>query len=556
MDLNDDNEHSMDSSGTGVMKREAQPDFDFPAHKRPRNDEHLSRITDVPEDIFYEITKHLDPLSVLHLAQLSQGFRSILMSKSSSRIWKASRANVPSLPDLPPCLSEPQYVDFMFNNERCQVMSDSVLQVWLMFIEYRRSDFFHVANNKWERSYLGSLERLRTYVPTIKVRQSKWTFARDGRRWTTLYHKNTDWLWKDQYGQAAYKMKWVDVKIEERKLISENKESYMDWCKERKYGQEEERRGRIINRIFQLGWENEFNKCAPWPGNSPVIIKACQKELTDQDLSNLEPSLNQLMQNLQQQRLDTERSKLLRGCFPVLKSILEAFIRTLPPNSIYPSVVDVSDDPCVNEIITISNTPDLSEQSCKAISDLLPRVTQNWLEQKTNEVLVSTQKMLRLHQEIGSETILPSSALRQKEGLHLAIISFECSICKRHSKPLSILRYPKVLMHGANYHGTFFTSQPQLNKVVENTSWNEGDIMFNPATMTFMAEIVRLCGLDPRTTTASDMDLLNPSIKCTTCKWGKGPAMGWTEVIAHKQIHHCWGNVTFTVKSKGRSHKY
>ncbi|KAF8882919.1 hypothetical protein CPB84DRAFT_1790517 [Gymnopilus junonius] len=564
MDLDDDNdnERSMDSSGIGVMKREAQPDFDFPAHKRLRNDEHLSPILDIPEDILYEIIQHLDPFSVLHLAQLSRGFRSILMSKSSSGIWKASRANVPSLPDLRTGLSEPRYIDFMFNNERCQSCLRQRGDVYVCYPAFSRTCstclriHFHVANDKWERSYQGDLKRLRTYIPTIKVRQSKWVPARDGRKWVTLYHKNTDWLWKDQYSRAGYKKEWVKAKIEERKSIFKNTESYIGWCEERKYRQEEERRERIIKRICQLGWGNELNRCVQCPADSPVIIKACQKELTDQDLFNLEPSLNQLMQNLQQRRLDEERAKLLCECFPGLKSILEAFVRTLPPNSIYPSVVDVSDDPCINEILTISNTPDLSEQSCKAISDHLPQVTQDWIEQKTNEVLISARKMLRLHHEIGSETILPSSALRQKEGLNLTIISFECSVCKRQFRPWSSLRYPKVLMHGAYYHRTLSTAQPQLNKVFENTSWNEGDIMFNPATMTFMAEIVRLCGLDPRTTTASDMDLLNPSIKCMTCKWGKGPAMGWTEVIAHKQIDHGSGNATFNVKLKRRSHKY
>ncbi|KAE9387913.1 hypothetical protein BT96DRAFT_836984, partial [Gymnopus androsaceus JB14] len=74
----------------------------------------------IPLDVVFEVFMHLDPIDLLSLSRVSKLLRNILMSKTSSSIWCATRSNVPSLPPIPEHFSEPQYAHFIFS-EYCNV---------------------------------------------------------------------------------------------------------------------------------------------------------------------------------------------------------------------------------------------------------------------------------------------------------------------------------------------------------------------------------------------------------------------------------------------------
>ncbi|KAE9410789.1 hypothetical protein BT96DRAFT_969103 [Gymnopus androsaceus JB14] len=75
---------------------------------------------DVPLDVIFEVFMHLNPSDLLSLARTSKTLRNMLMSKSSASIWRATRANMPTLPPLPDDLSEPQYAHLLFS-EYCHI---------------------------------------------------------------------------------------------------------------------------------------------------------------------------------------------------------------------------------------------------------------------------------------------------------------------------------------------------------------------------------------------------------------------------------------------------
>ncbi|KAF9468004.1 hypothetical protein BDZ94DRAFT_1246928 [Collybia nuda] len=78
----------------------------------------LKRLTEVPLDILYEIFSHLHPKDLLHLTRTTRAFRSVLMRRSATCVWKATIANIAGLPKCPPDLNEPQYVNLAFD-EHC-----------------------------------------------------------------------------------------------------------------------------------------------------------------------------------------------------------------------------------------------------------------------------------------------------------------------------------------------------------------------------------------------------------------------------------------------------
>ncbi|TFK78431.1 hypothetical protein K466DRAFT_560510 [Polyporus arcularius HHB13444] len=80
-----------------------------------RNVGKLILVLNVPMDIFFEITAHLDPIDILQLARVSKDLRAMLLSRTSRHIWIATRKNVsPPPPDCPESLSEPRYAYLLF----------------------------------------------------------------------------------------------------------------------------------------------------------------------------------------------------------------------------------------------------------------------------------------------------------------------------------------------------------------------------------------------------------------------------------------------------------
>lgn len=67
-----------------------------------------------------QIFSHLLPMDLLNLARTSKPFRTLLMSRNSASLWKASRQLVDGLPDCPVHLSEPAYANLVFSTH-CHV---------------------------------------------------------------------------------------------------------------------------------------------------------------------------------------------------------------------------------------------------------------------------------------------------------------------------------------------------------------------------------------------------------------------------------------------------
>ncbi|KLO19528.1 hypothetical protein SCHPADRAFT_992770 [Schizopora paradoxa] len=81
--------------------------------RNTRNLGNLERLLTLPLDIICDIAHFLHPLALLHLAQLTTGFREILMSKSAIRIWRTS-LDLYEIPLGPGDINEPQLVDLLF----------------------------------------------------------------------------------------------------------------------------------------------------------------------------------------------------------------------------------------------------------------------------------------------------------------------------------------------------------------------------------------------------------------------------------------------------------
>jgi hypothetical protein len=61
-----------------------------------------------------QISSHLTPLDLLNLSRSCRSFRRILLNRTSTPLWRASRRNV-ALPDLEDGSDEPAYASLMYD---------------------------------------------------------------------------------------------------------------------------------------------------------------------------------------------------------------------------------------------------------------------------------------------------------------------------------------------------------------------------------------------------------------------------------------------------------
>ncbi|KAM5540152.1 hypothetical protein V8D89_006292 [Ganoderma adspersum] len=73
------------------------------------------KFTDLPLDVFLEVSPHLYPLDIINLSRTSKPLRSLLLSKCSRPIWTTALAKVVELPPRPHDMSEPLYAALVFD---------------------------------------------------------------------------------------------------------------------------------------------------------------------------------------------------------------------------------------------------------------------------------------------------------------------------------------------------------------------------------------------------------------------------------------------------------
>ncbi|KIJ10778.1 hypothetical protein PAXINDRAFT_16249 [Paxillus involutus ATCC 200175] len=83
--------------------------------KRSRRCGRLEMMPEMNLDILFYIFGFLHPMDILNLARTTKAFRQLLMRRSSAFIWKTSCKQIDGLPDCPPDLTEPQYVNLVFD---------------------------------------------------------------------------------------------------------------------------------------------------------------------------------------------------------------------------------------------------------------------------------------------------------------------------------------------------------------------------------------------------------------------------------------------------------
>ncbi|KAJ6513375.1 hypothetical protein C8R45DRAFT_344988 [Mycena sanguinolenta] len=490
----------------------------------------LSSLREFPLDLIAEIFGHLNPLDLLNLARTTKEIRGILMSRSSTIIWKESRSHVEGLPNPPRDLSEPQYANLCFSTHCHQCFAIPVMTiVWsartrlckkCMGARFGNYDCV-MDQTKLEFNLLKLLPSYRE--PRHDWRPAQELFSIDVA--TRLSEECEDFREDGNLQMSDPKYKtWFTQKEDEMKEINTHAELCITWAanrtNERKNELDEARRLRkeaIVEQLTVLGWGQEI----PFHRSQFFYHKLVNqpKKLTDRIWNNIKATLVEFLTDLKRKRLVAARARLMQERRQLAVQVYTKFREALPPDVPYPPKVEVLlTEPFEAIIEDTSDEEKLTEDSFAAAVSTLPDFLADWRQRKEKELVKIMQKT---H---------PDSV---EADLHLATTFFTCS----PTNDAEPLRLPTILVHKSTtviqYSNEWYYDSVQ--RTLGEEAWNaSGSIRLHTQAQRNARFVVEACGLDPDVTTSTEMDKINPALECLNCCWGNDCyIMRWIQATYH-----------------------
>ncbi|KAF8177604.1 hypothetical protein BJ912DRAFT_1146553 [Pholiota molesta] len=499
----------------------------------------LADVKEMPLDILFEIFSRLNPIDLVNLTRTSKDLRAIFTSRSSISVWKAARANIiPTMPDCPDDLSEPQYADLAFG-KGCHYCGRNLATIHTAWSARRRickkCIDKHCSLN-YPYRYINETAGFKNYVPEIKVTSQKSS---------THYFVEFAALWDetlDNIADPEEKASWRISKLKERRAIRDHAWLCATWVKEYAEYQQflieqlaTKQLDNIAERVAYLGWNEEVLKMLPSEEKFEEqleVRKMCRKELTDRILVRLDAQINEYMEIVKERRLKRERLAFLKDRLPILQKVHNDHLLTFTTTERYwypmaselflyePKIQDIVND-------TSSTLESMKERLMLTLPEIYPDAI-NQLIRRIDDQLLEVIIASRPGELIDRETVFG-----------LATTLFRCVNCERLCTK-RILRYNEVVLHSCTRTSDFPAEcqDGYFIKTLTNEryrSHRHGPLTVSNAALTFVPILAKLCGLDPHTATTQMMDDLDPVFECIPCasqEFGRA-TLTWLGAVFH-----------------------
>ncbi|KIJ10782.1 hypothetical protein PAXINDRAFT_85538, partial [Paxillus involutus ATCC 200175] len=297
----------------------------------------------------------------------------------------------------------------------------------------------------------------------------------------------------------------------------------------------------IMSRLKDIGYETEidyFGHGAITLGQDAIFKSP--KQLTEREWQNFRPKLIKLMNDLRQERMETEVYHPRRNLLTILYyDYVENPAPTGAVVDLLPSLDDVAKFVPFDTIIKLPENVKVDKATFKPAFDQLPTLTEEW------KARAEAQLASLVNIPANSPTAEESTDGHQEQEyktdvrrLKLASAVFEV---KSGSRRGGLLVYPDLLAHPVFAHHlagptAMFYSKPMGVWSLLDNRGNRIVELFCGA-----SRVVRLCGLDPQTATVDDMDRRNPRLICTQCNHGS-KTMGvytWKNAVSCPPSSRC-----------------
>ncbi|KAG8724209.1 hypothetical protein FRC09_020793 [Ceratobasidium sp. 395] len=326
------------SSGQPAQKK-ARTTKAATAGPKKRGKLSFAQFLDLPSEVIGEIVKHLMPIDLLSLARSNKFLRGIFMSRTSQALWKATIRNVPSMPDCPSGLSEPEYISLLYT-KICSAKPGSRTRVI-----FSSDPLYELVVRS---SMMGGLDFYCTaFSDDMDEIEQESSRHRPGSKW----------------------FKARKAAVDRRQKYGEKLQKFLDGLDKEKaaeiVGVKEQRRQDIKARIIEKGWDARDMKPAPedcWAWDQLVEQP---KPLTNRTWANLYPKLLPLLESNHEYHQRIDRIKRKRGRHSLFHDMVYKMRKGFPPlvhvTASQPSQVDGSG----SSTASFSEVPTLSDRDVK-----------------------------------------------------------------------------------------------------------------------------------------------------------------------------------------------
>ena len=276
------------------------------------------------------------------------------------------------------------------------------------------------------------------------------------------------------------------------------------------------------------------------------IEKMCRKELTEQSESfilnyslyvlmmslkvvdKLEPAINEYMEGVKRQRLEKERKALLSERLTVLKKAYSRFKSSVPiiNTDLIATDAEIFMEPCIRDIIV--NLPKTETLAKKDLHHKLAVIfhTANERVRKTIDKQLLKHTNAAYKAAGGDHTIDPTTVFG------LATTLFRCKTCSQH------YWYDAIVAHKCTRTNAFPKDLPDADIIADclgsDKYRSHENISVEVNGIAIGKYLIKLCGLDPSTTSRSTLDEINPIFECLLCNdEASGRAtMTWSRAVS------------------------
>ncbi|KAF9046725.1 hypothetical protein BJ165DRAFT_1594066 [Panaeolus papilionaceus] len=517
-------------------------------------------ISNTPLDILSAIFAHLRPLDILNMGRTSKNFKNLISSPVFEAVWKQRRSTyIATPPDCPPDMSEVAYAELIYGTACMSCgksqKEDVVRTIWE--IRKRLCNQCLVSRSTMllkQGKKTGNIvsrmfnipKMLAAVIPEYSARWTDESGNKHPRNHVSTQHALT---WSQKYAaikRPADKEKWMNQEIAKQVLIQKNIGQYHDWQKrfavekEAQYKQDMEDRKLGIEKLAEeMGYGKELAQMSSYalPRNHSTIIKLCENELDDEALRIARQFLETHMGTARQRNLKWEEE-----CVKFRK--VEARIRTLVP--IYESALATYPiyEPRA-QIVMIHNLPRIT-----SLVEATPLETA-----LTGEALgITPETISTLHEEVKKAIdqqlvdmvnfYLADKEYSPETVLNLATMVFcwdKEEFQEREDWTYYGFTAAEAALHPRAYNSDDYKYSTPAWSAFERNPWNKDSLIeFDIQSHHELRKHLDSWGLNPETTTLTEINELDPMIECTSCN---DPALGrlvmnWSRVIKHNHEAH------------------
>ncbi|PCH43536.1 hypothetical protein WOLCODRAFT_122141 [Wolfiporia cocos MD-104 SS10] len=471
----------------------------------------LSQISDMPLDILQEIFAYLQPVDLLHIARCTKHFRAFLMTRSSANMWKASRQNIPGLPQCPPHLSEPAYANLVFSPHCHVCLKDGVKDViwefsarycgickskmseWItehsprfptvQFFEFlsmltpatRQRDCWAVHKPQFE-VVTSRIRELSDDPPTLDAYvQTQSAHARQMRLHVKLCH-NWALACEQQRAVAVQDLKDQRLATIKDKLEAQGWGKEVDWIVRHRY-----------DPFFNHGKVRQA------------------RILTERAWKTLNAELVPMMEEIRTKRLLEERDQIISRRLSSLKTAVSELLlepRKTVESEYKPTHADVAIYPPIREIVDSPNDVNVTKDTFMDQRETILSFAQSWHAQALHDIANVTRKLIGL----------PEDA----DPFNLAISFVRCGLCYSafHCSTAIIHRCLREKKNYANnridYIKDIYERRVCYAFADERLRpWSHPDFLNQWSAAPQVKDlkvVIRACGLDPLQATIADLD--------------------------------------------------